>query len=159
MFSKYKRFLRITLKKIIKKREISSHSIALGFAIGVLNAILPFIGLQLVLTLVLCVFLKANKLIGSIAVFVTNPFTYIPIYLFTYYIGDLFFGRYFTKQLSFVEIENLLRNFNLQDFLNVGVSAYLVFFLGCLVTGLIAAIISYFTVKFLVDYYRKKRKA
>jgi len=63
------------------------HRLALGIAIGVFVTFTPLIGFQMVLSIFLAWLLKANKLVGVPIVWISNPFTLIPIYYPCYWIG------------------------------------------------------------------------
>lgn len=63
------------------------HRIALGAAIAVFVAWTPTIPFQMALTLILAVALGANKIVGQPIVWITNPFTAIPIYWLNFVVG------------------------------------------------------------------------
>lgn len=63
------------------------HRIALSVAIGVFVAWTPTVGLQMVLALLLCSLLRANRLVGVPLVWLSNPFTIILIYYPNYWLG------------------------------------------------------------------------
>lgn len=70
------------------------HSIALGTAIGTFIGFTPTVGIQMVIVMAVA-FLTArvfrfNRIAALIAVYVSNPFTMIPIYWFNYRIGTIF---------------------------------------------------------------------
>jgi hypothetical protein len=63
------------------------HRIALGVAIGFFIAWTPLVGGHMVLALILCALLRANKVAGVSFVWVCNPLTMGPIYYSSYRIG------------------------------------------------------------------------
>lgn len=63
------------------------HRIALGVAIAMFVAFTPTIGLQMVLAVAIAAALRANKAVCIPIVWVTNPFTAVPIYSFCWMIG------------------------------------------------------------------------
>jgi len=69
--------------------------IALGVAIGVFVTWTPTIGLQMVLTVALATLLGANKAVGVPFVWISNPFTFVPIYLPCYLVGGFLLGGRF----------------------------------------------------------------
>ena len=158
MIKKYQRFFRMNFKRMIRKKNISAHSISMGFAWGVFVAFSPFVGLQLVMAIGICFFFKYNKIAGILGVFVSNPFTFFPIYFFNYYIGNLLLGEVLGGNVPLSKIKEVLENPTISDLVSVGFDTLLVFSFGCLVAGVIAAFFSYFIVKTVVNYYRKKRK-
>lgn len=62
------------------------HRIALGVAIGIFVAWMPFPGLQMVLALVIAALLRANKVVGLPLVWLNNPLT-APVNLLCYWLG------------------------------------------------------------------------
>ena len=71
------------------------HSIALGTAIGLFIGFTPTVGIQMVIVVILAFLtsrlFRFNRVAALIAVYVSNPFTMVPIYWFNYRIGTLFF--------------------------------------------------------------------
>lgn len=68
------------------------HRLALGIAIGLFVTFTPTIGFQMVLSVFFAWLLGANKLVGVPIVWISNPFTFIPIYYPCYVIGCKFLG-------------------------------------------------------------------
>jgi len=68
------------------------HRIALAFAIGVFLAFTPLLGLQTILALLLAFLLGLNRPAVLVGVFVSNPWTLVPIYTFAAWIGGLIVG-------------------------------------------------------------------
>ncbi|GIW96794.1 MAG: hypothetical protein KatS3mg111_0127 [Pirellulaceae bacterium] len=69
------------------------HRLALGIAIGMFVTFTPFIGIQTFLAIFLSWLLGANKLVGAPLVWLSNPFTFIPIYYPCYWVGCKLLGR------------------------------------------------------------------
>ncbi len=147
----------MNFKKAIKKRSVSAHSISMGFAWGVLIAFSPFVGLQIILVLAVCLAFNYNKISGILGVFVSNPFTFFPIYFFNYYVGNLLLGRFIGNNVPLSRIKEVLEDPNFNDLVSIGTNAIFVFLLGCFVAGIVAAFLSYFIIRWLVYYYREKR--
>ena len=63
------------------------HRIAMGCAIGVAIAFTPTMPFQMLLTVIICWIIGANKIVGMPAVWITNPATVVPIYLPQYVLG------------------------------------------------------------------------
>ena len=74
------------------------HRIALGVAAGIFVTWTPTIGLQMLLTLALSILLRANKFVGVPFVWISNPFTFGPIYLPAYLLGGLLLGGRYAPQ-------------------------------------------------------------
>lgn len=88
-----RRSLRTVLRSILMLDD-TPHSIALGTAIGMFVGLTPTMGLQMLIVLTLAFatsrLFRFNKVAGCLAVYVTNPFTAIPVYWFEYRVGTWF---------------------------------------------------------------------
>lgn len=63
------------------------HRIAWGVFIGSMIAFTPTLGFQIVLYLLIAALLRANKLSGIPILFISNPFTAVPLYYATWSVG------------------------------------------------------------------------
>ena len=63
---------------------------SLGIGLGVFSGCFPLFGLQAILAVVLASICKANRLLAVIGTWISNPFTYIPLYWFNHKVGSLF---------------------------------------------------------------------
>lgn len=54
---------------------------------GSILALLPLMGIQLFLSVLVCALVRANLPVTAAIQFITNPFTAIPVYGFTYWVG------------------------------------------------------------------------
>lgn len=68
------------------------HRIALSVAIGIFVTWTPTIGLQMILTVILCALCRANKAVGVPFVWISNPLTIVPIYYPNYVVGCWLLG-------------------------------------------------------------------
>ena len=82
----YKKILSLSLKQ-----NGSPLFNAKGFAIGVFSGCFPFFGLQTLLGVFLAKLAKGNILLAAIGTWISNPFTYVPLYYFNYKVGSIFF--------------------------------------------------------------------
>ena len=80
----YKKILSLFLKQ-----NGSPFFNAKGAAAGVFCGCFPFFGFQTVLGLFLANALKGNLFLAAIGTWISNPFTYIPLYFFNYKVGSL----------------------------------------------------------------------
>lgn len=78
------------------------HHIALGSAIGVFIAMTPTVGVQMLLVLLISLLARPlfrfNQMAGLLAVYLSNPFTVVPLYWFNYTLGTLYFPSTISKQ-------------------------------------------------------------
>jgi uncharacterized protein (DUF2062 family) len=63
------------------------HRIAWGVFLGALIAFTPTLGFQIVIYLPLAALLRANKISGIPILFISNPFTAVPLYYTTWSVG------------------------------------------------------------------------
>ena len=63
-----------------------------GLAIGVFSGCFPLFGLQTVIGVALASLFKGNHLLAVSGTWISNPFTYLPIYWLNYKIGCVFIG-------------------------------------------------------------------
>ncbi|MCE5278024.1 MAG: DUF2062 domain-containing protein [Planctomycetaceae bacterium] len=85
----------------ILRLDDTPHRIALGVAIGIFVTWTPTIGAQMVLVVALCTLFRANKVVGVPLVWLSNPFTLVPVYGPNYWAGVQvmkLFGREYTWQ-------------------------------------------------------------
>ena len=80
---RYKKILSLFLKQ--KGSPIFN---AKGVAVGVFCGCFPFFGFQTFLGLFLPRIAKGNLFLAAIGTWISNPFTYIPLYFFNYKVGS-----------------------------------------------------------------------
>ena len=66
---------------------------AKGLAIGVFSGCFPFFGFQTLMGVFLAKIAKGNIFLAAIGTWISNPFTYIPLYYFNYKVGSIFFNN------------------------------------------------------------------
>ena len=64
---------------------------AKGIAIGVFSGCFPFFGVQTLFGIFLAKLAKGNIFLAAIGTWISNPFTYVPLYYFNYKVGKFFF--------------------------------------------------------------------
>ncbi|MBI5640549.1 MAG: DUF2062 domain-containing protein [Nitrospirae bacterium] len=74
------------LRQILSIKE-SPHRIAVAFAIGVFIGMSPLLGIHTVLGIAVSWMFKLNRIVTLIGVFITNPWTIVPIYTFGTWLG------------------------------------------------------------------------
>lgn len=129
--------------------------IARGLAVGVFSGAFPWLGLQIIIAIFLAFCVRGNKIAAAAATWVSNPFTYIPLFLFNYKLGELFLGqgnqaidsRIFASNQSWAENWGSLSG----KFL-------LTLFFGSLITGLLASTITYFVSYRLLSQWHHRRQ-
>ena len=120
------------------------HRISLAFALGVFIGISPLLGVHTILGILCAWLLGLNKLATITGVFVTNPWTIVPIYTFSTWVGARLLGirkilpaidwNHVTVSGLFTELRPLL----------------MPFVVGSLLIGTVAAFLSYWIVKVIL---------
>ena len=167
MFNQWLRFLKLH----VLHTDDSPHRIALGAALGLFVAFSPLFGFHMLLVLALCFALRANKLVAIIFVWVSNPFTIVPIYYPSYLLGRavLNFFHYSTDaQLSSDQMRQIFAQFTLSSAFTHLLSAqfwqnlftFLRFkgfelWVGATLMGALVAIIGYFVTFYIIVWHRK----
>jgi uncharacterized protein (DUF2062 family) len=115
----------------------SESAIARGIAVGVFAGMFPFFGFQSLLGVLLAFLLRGNKLAAVAATWISNPFTYVPIFAANFHLGSWLLR---TEEIS---IEGI--NFtSTAELFALGAIFFRTLIVGCLVAGSIASIGSYF---------------
>ena len=157
----YLRFKR-TLRRIARSAGTPEH-IALGAAMGMLICMLPIVGMQMVVATGICLVLRANPLPAVVMVWITNPFTILPIYTFNYWVGTLLV-RSGPRIAEFrTHIKEIIRLANETGFSEglaalgrMGWDIQLPLWTGCFVVGALLAIPTYFLTRHAVVRIRAR---
>ena len=139
------------IKQKIKKHfhevleiKTTPNEIALGFAVGTGIALLPTFGLGFLIgLLVVLIFKNVSKLSMLIAFAVWNPLFLIPITTLSYFIGDMILADEPITRFRF-ELLNQFYTYSLR------------YLIGNLIITIIATVVSYSVVFYLVRKYQKK---
>lgn len=121
---------------------------ATAFAIGVFIGMSPLLGIHTVLGLLAAWLLRLNRIITLVGVFVTNPWTIVPIYSFDTWIGAKIIGL--NKVIPVIDWTEI----TLLGFLKEFRPLLLPFIIGSTATGIVSAIVSYFILYTAVKKYR-----
>ena len=141
----------ITYKKILSlfRHQHGSPSFnAKGLAIGVFSGCFPFFGFQTLMGVFFAKLAKGNIFLAAIGTWISNPFTYIPLYYFNYKVGSIFFNNY---------PDNIIENnLVINDLWKQGSIFSLKLLLGSSCVGFLLALISGGTVFFIYKIRNKK---
>ncbi|MCA9132496.1 MAG: DUF2062 domain-containing protein [Planctomycetales bacterium] len=142
------------------------HRLALGIAVGMFVTFTPLIGFQMMLSFFLAWLLGANKLVGVPLVWISNPFTIIPIYYPCYQLGCQLLGVPVVneqwKQLG-RQWKELLRDPATTWGVKVkfwweGLMEFVTpLCLGCVVVASVMGILSYYLSLYAIRSYRLRR--
>lgn len=161
------RHLRLKVRRLILWLILlrgSPEAIGLGIAIGIFTGFSPFIGFQMLLATFFATILSANRPAAMVAVWITNPFTFVPIYLFTYRVGKYFLPGP-QEGDAYQIINKIVNKLFAMDFWEIynqflvmktfGRKIFFQLLIGGVIAGLIAGGVSYFLTIRIVRTYRK----
>ena len=133
-------------------------------AIGVFVAFTPLMGVQMLIALLLATLTYSNRPAAAAAVWITNPFTAIPIYVMTYRIGRYFTPNYpvinLRKRLTAVVVDeqgewlDLARQ--MREVAALGTEILIPLTLGGFIVGLGLAVVAYFATRSMVKLARRQ---
>ncbi|MEA5452770.1 DUF2062 domain-containing protein [Leptolyngbya sp. CCNP1308] len=138
----YLRFLRL---------QGSPEQLARGMAAGVFAGCFPLFGFQTILGVAVATVLRGNRLMAAAATWVSNPFTYVPIFAFNYQVGHWLLGGGPTQ--TFKDLDTL------NSWMDMGTEVSVRLMLGSAVVGLVAGVASYFGGLPLVRRVRSRQLA
>jgi uncharacterized protein (DUF2062 family) len=141
----------------LKRKPLSSHKIALGFAFGTFVSFTPFMGLHGFVAIILAYLFKASIPASILGTIVGNPWTFPLIWVWSLNFGNfIMHGTQATHDVSSFtfSLENIISEF----------AFYWEHFLfpmtiGGVPTGILAGLVAYLTLKYQIDKFRKIRKA
>lgn len=127
------------LRQILAIKE-SPRRIAAAFALGIFIGMSPLIGLHTVLGLFMAWVFRLNRFVTLAGVFVTNPWTIVPIYTFGTWLGAKIMGIHDIIpdiDWNHISVSDLLNDFR---------HLLMPFVTGTTVLGLVSSIIAYFLI-------------
>ncbi len=150
VFSNLKRLVRYNYLKVLRLKT-SSHSIALGLALGVYGGCLPALPalpLQSIIALLLAFLFRASKIAALVGTWVSNPFNWVFFYWAEYKIGSLFIP---------VDMRIDFPSMGVQGFVSIGMKGLLVLLIGGAILGLPLGALTYAVSLPLIRNYRRRR--
>lgn len=138
----YLRFLRI---------QGSPEQLARGLGSGVFAGCFPLFGLQTIIGIGVATVLRGNRLMAAAATWVSNPFTYVPIFAFNYQVGLWLLGG--GPASGFNDLDSL------RGWMDMGTEVSARLMLGSTVVGLAAGLISYFGGLPLIRRVRSRQRS
>ena len=141
----------ITYKKILslfRHQNGSPFFNAKGLAIGVFSGCFPFFGFQTLIGVFFAKLAKGNIFLAAIGTWISNPFTYIPLYYFNYKVGSFFLNNFSNNIIE--------KNLVIDDLWKQGSIFLLRLLFGSSLVGLLLSLISG-TIVFLIYKIKNKR--
>ena len=134
----------------ILRQEGTPDAIARGWACGVFAGCFPLFGLQTLIGVLLATVFKGNKITAAAGTWISNPFTYVPIYYFNFRVGEVVLNQH--ADFSVAQLESLA------EMSVAGFSFVLILFTGCVVVGGSFGVTAYFATLTLTNRWRSLRK-
>lgn len=135
--------MREKLRLILTVKE-SPLRLSVSFAIGVFIGMSPFLGIHTVLGIICAYLFRLNKFVTIVGVYITNPWTIIPIYTFSTWFGAKLLG--INKVIPSVDWKNI----TLSRLMSELGPLLKPFFIGTLLMGFISSIISFVVLYHLI---------
>lgn len=135
----------------ILRQEGTPEAIARGWSCGVFSGSFPLFGLQMIIAVLLAAVLKGNKFTAAAGTWISNPFTYVPVFYFNFHVGQIILRKpvtFDTAQLDSWEELSL-----------AGMSVMSTLFIGCTFVGLILGVVVYFLSLWLTHRWQSLRAA
>ena len=132
--------------KLVRVKD-TQDKLAIGFACGSMVSFTPFIGFHFFLAVIFAYILRGNIVASLIGTFIGNPFTFPFIWIFIYKVGNIFFknDHNFSLELTF------------QSLFDQGYDILIPMLIGSLIVSIPIWLISYYTVKFLILSFKKRK--
>jgi len=148
-FAWLSRRLRLTYLKLLRLRG-KPEVVAKGLAVGVFAGCFPFFGVQSLLGIALATIFQGSKVAAIAATWISNPLTYVPIFVFNYNIGKIILGTKDTT-LPPLDIESFTA------FKELGATFATTLLTGSFVVGTILAVITYFYSMAILERWHRNR--
>lgn len=144
------RTLRYYYHRLVRMRS-TPQAIARGIAIGIFFGCLPMFGLQMILSLTVATLLRGYRIAAAAATWISNPFTYFPLYAFGFQVGRALLGY---SHLTFPE-EGIP---SLNHLSTLGGDFLSALFFGSIVVGAVSSLCSYWGCLYLIQRARQQAK-
>ncbi len=151
----YQRYLQYYRYRLMRLRE-NPQKLAKGLAIGVFAGCFPLFGLQMIFAILLAFIWQGNKFTALMGTWISNPFTYVPIFLLNFKVGKLI--------INTIADETILNDISFnwdswQSLANAGLEIISVLFVGSFLVGTTVGIATYYvSLKMLKTSQKKLNK-
>lgn len=122
--------------------------VAAAFAVGVFIGMSPLLGLHTVLALLIAWAFRLNRFVAITGVYITNPWTIVPIYAFSTWVGALITGA--DNLIPAMDWNHMTMQTLIEDMGHLLVP----FLVGTTAVGLISGALSYIIIKKAVERAR-----
>jgi hypothetical protein len=162
IWTAWRKLRRLIIYRVLHVDD-TPHRIALSLGIAIFVTWTPTIGLQMVLAFALASLCRANKFVGVPFVWISNPFTFIPIYLPNYLLGSVLLGGQYSTS-RFLDAISRASEFQggwwprVQAWWVAIGPIFLPLAIGSLIIGGILGTIAYFVSFYGIRAYRQRRE-
>lgn len=143
---RWRRYWRYLLWRLARLQG-ESKTLARGFAAGIFAALLPLFGFQLFIAVTLAFCLRGSKILAATSTWVSNPFTYVPIYFCNFQVG-----RWLLRASA--EAGDSLALHSRQDVMELAPELIRSLLVGSLSVAFVTSISSYFLFLWLIKRVR-----
>lgn len=143
----------------IMRMNATPYSVAMGMAVGIFAGFMPIVPLQTTLTVLLCLPLRGNPVVGFMGTWISNPFNWVPFYYFLYIVGRAMVP-WDVPDMQLEQFKVLLQTLDVREFASFGkdiLECFKVMILAGAVLGIPASVATYFLTYKAVVRYRKRR--
>lgn len=113
----------------------SPEQLARGMASGVFAGSFPLFGFQILIGVAIATVLRGNRIMAAASTWISNPFTYLPLFAFNYQVGVWLLGG--GAMMDFSDLDGL------KGWMDMGTEVSVRLMLGSTVVGLALALLSY----------------
>ncbi|WP_121970708.1 DUF2062 domain-containing protein [Leptolyngbya sp. BC1307] len=132
----WKRLLRYLYIRFLRM-EGSPEAIARGVAAGMFAGAFPLLGFQTLIGIAIAVLVRGNKMMAAAGTWISNPFTYLPLFALNFHIGC------WLLRLPTVDVLPTSPA-DPREWMNLGMSVTAALMVGSFVVGIIASILGYY---------------
>lgn len=143
----------------------SSYSISAGFAFGAAVSFTPFIGLHILISAIMSYFARANIFAAAIGTIVGNPWTFPFIWVWIYSLGTWMGVGGMPEDMAEMQFAELFGNtvasalrFDWDFLVQIAWPIFGPMLAGSVPTFIIAWVIFYFVIKWIIDAYGRKAR-
>lgn len=142
----YQRYLQYYRWRLMRLRE-RPEKLAKGFAVGAFAGCFPLFGLQMIMAILLAVIVRGNKFAAMMGTWISNPFTYVPIFWFNFEVGQLIL------HLSINDVKPSKIEFNWnswQSLADAGLEIIFTLLVGSFAVGIVVSFLVYYLILILL---------
>lgn len=146
----WQRRIRYVYLRLIRLQGSPEH-LARGMASGVFSGCFPLFGFQIILGVAMATVLRGNRVMAATSTWISNPFTYVPLFAFNYQVGQWLLGH--GASAGFTDLDSL------KGWADMGTEMSVRLMLGSVIVGLGASLLSYYLGLPLIRQLRHRRSS